>query len=326
MAQRRAMVIGGAGFVGSSLVARLLGRGYDIDVVDNLSTSTSDNLMEFVDWRTFRFLRGDISDPEVFDLLTYRPRVDEIYHLACPLQVGADSALDTDILDACFVGTEHALELARLWDAVVAYARPAQESPQDQTFCEKLVKAETEKLGIDSRVVRISDTYGPRMPVDDSRVIPQFLSAALRGEPVTIYGNGLHTRRFLFIDDLLNALQAVVDDGMPGEVFEVAGNRDVTIKGLYEAIGTLLPGASAAVFAPHAVEVERRNPDTSSLEALGWHPEVSVLDGLAMCLASPRFRSQAIGDDAPSSLTPQLHLRPDEQLNRVRKNGRARAL
>ncbi|MBT8211699.1 MAG: NAD-dependent epimerase/dehydratase family protein, partial [Acidimicrobiia bacterium] len=192
MAQRRAMIIGGAGFVGTSLVARLLGRGYDIDVVDNLSTSHSDSLMEFVDWRTFRFLRGDISDPEVFDLLTYRPKVDEIYHLACPLHV-TDSSLDTEMLDACFVGTEHALELARLWDAIVVYARPERKTSDDRGFCEKLVKAETEKFSIDSRIIRISDTYGPRMSPNDQRVIPQFLAAALRGQPVTIYGNGSHT-------------------------------------------------------------------------------------------------------------------------------------
>lgn len=323
-ATRRAMVIGGAGFVGSSLVARLLGRGYDVDVVDNLSTGSPDNLMEFLDWRGFRFLRGDISDPDVFDLLTYRPRVDEIYHLACPVQVSEDSSLDTEMLDACFVATEHALELARLWESVVVYARPALESQRDQVFCEKLVISETEKLAIDSRIVRISDVYGPRMSLEDARVIPRFLAAALRGEPATIYGDGTHTRQFLYIDDLLNAFQAIVDDGLPGEVFELAGEAEVSIRGLHQAIGTLV-GAVPPIHEPHEVVLQRRRPDTTSVRDLGWEPEVSVLDGLAMCLASPRFRAAAIGDEIGEP-TRQWTFRPDVRAASYRRSGQARAI
>ncbi len=300
----RILVTGGAGFLGSHLVDALLARGDEVLVWDNLITGSADNLAHLADTPGFAFVRHDITEP-----LPETGRLDQIYHLASPASPEGyrGHPIETHMTNA--LGTYHLLERARrdgarflLTSTSEAYGDPV-EHPQRETYrgnvnpvgprsCYDESKRFAESLtieywrthGLDVRVARLFNVYGPRMDVRDGRVIPNLLSQALRGEPLTLYDGGSRTRSFCYVDDLTAGLIALMDsERARGEVVNLGNPDERTIRNLAETILRITDRDVPLVERPTAVgdDPARRCPDiTKARTLIGWEPHIPLDEGL----------------------------------------------
>jgi len=252
----------------------------------------------------------DIVDASVIDAFQGE-RIDYIYHLACPTGVPNLVVLAEEMLKTCSLGTIHVLELARkhgsrvlLTSSAEAYGDP-QEFPQreDYTgnvdpigprsayeegkrFSEACVATYVRKYGVSAVIVRIFNTYGPGMSLDDTRVIPQFLRNVRDKKPFKIYGDGSQTRTHLFVDDLVNGLRVVMEKGRAGEVYNTGGNTSMSIRALAELVISLTGHEAGINFQPHFIHDHAgRCPSTEKVRELGWEQHVSLEDGLRRMLA-----------------------------------------
>ena len=300
---RRILVTGGAGFLGSHLCERLLQRGHYVIAVDNFFTGSRRNLAHLRgrDLRhQFEVVRHDIVD-------RFYAEVDEVYHLACPASPVHYQRNPVRTLQTAAIGTMNVLELATQARARVVIASTSEiygdplVHPQVETYwgnvnpvgkracydegkrcAEALAVAYRDQHGLDVRVARIFNTYGPRMHEADGRVVSNFIVQALRGEPVTIYGRGDQTRSLCYQSDLIDGLVALMAaDGDPGPV-NLGNPEELTVCELAELILELTGSSSAIVHRDlPADDPVRRRPDiTRAQEALGWHPSVPVRKGL----------------------------------------------
>lgn len=301
----RCLVAGGAGFIGSNLVRSLLDGGTQVDCVDDLSTGRLSNIADLNSNPNFRFIKLDVSDADKCRRQLRRD-YSEIYHLACPTGVPNIEILGEEMLLASSSGTYNLLNVARRTGArflftstAEAYGDP-QVFPQAESYsgnvdpvgprsayeeAKRFGEAMTcyygRKHGIDVRVVRIFNTYGPRMSPDDQRVIPQMIGSLINGEPVVIFGDGSQTRTFLHVNDLVAGLLLVMQRGGDGEVYNIGGSIQVSVKGLFEAVKQATGLRGTARFQKHFISDHRgRWPDTSKIEALGWRQKIGLHDGL----------------------------------------------
>ena len=308
-AGKRILITGGAGFIGAHLARRLLAEGSEVTVMDSLVSGNMDNIRELLDLPGFTFLEHDVREP-------YDAFADEIYNLACPASPPHYQKDPVATSMTCVLGAVNALELAERRHARVlqtstseVYGEPLI-SPQKETYrgnvnpigirsCYDEGKRMAESLffdykrqyGTDIRVARIFNTYGPYMRPDDGRVISNFMMQALRGEDLTIYGDGGQTRSFCYVSDTVEALIRLMrTDGITGPV-NIGNPDERTVREVADMVLAVTGSASGIVSLPPVPDdPTRRRPDiTLAGELLGWKPEVPITEGLKMTAAY--FRS-----------------------------------
>ncbi|BCL23825.1 NAD-dependent epimerase/dehydratase family protein [Streptomyces tuirus] len=300
----RALITGGAGFVGSHLCARLLDAGTDVVCLDNLATGSRANVADLEPRPGFRFVRGDATDPEV--LAGLPGRFDLVLHFACPASPVDYLRLPLETLDVGSTGTRLALERARADDARFVLASTSEvygdplEHPQredywgnvnpvgprsvydeSKRFAEALVTAHRGAHGTDAAIVRIFNTYGPRMRTGDGRAVPTFVTQALDGMPLTVAGDGGQTRSLCYVDDTVDGVLALAASAETGPV-NIGGDDEITMLELARRIIALTGSASRVRHVGRPVDdPARRRPDTRlARERLGWTPQIGWADGL----------------------------------------------
>ena len=297
----RLLVAGGAGFVGSHLVDRLVARGDEVVVVDDLTTGLRSNLPD-----ACSFVEGDVTQTSTLGRLAGFGRFDAVLHLASPASPPAFLARPIATLDVGSIGTRHLLELAREHESTFLLASTSEvygdplvhPQPEDywgntnpvgvrscydeaKRFAEALTMAFTRTYGMVVRIARIFNTYGPRMQADDGRVVTNLVHQALAGAPLTLYGGGAQTRSFCYVDDLVEGLIALLDGPTAGPV-NLGNPNELTIRELAELILDLTGSTSVLDDRPLPVDDPKvRCPDISSARALlGWEPVVDLREGL----------------------------------------------
>ncbi|MDB5026604.1 MAG: nucleoside-diphosphate-sugar epimerase [Candidatus Eremiobacteraeota bacterium] len=310
-----AYVTGAAGFLGSHLTDRLLRDGWDVVGIDNLATGDERNLREARANVRFAFVQGDVSRPWALwseELPAALRRPDAVFHLASPASPVHYERLALETMAVNGVGTMHAVAYAQGAGAKLLYASTSEsygdplEHPQRETYwgnvnpigirsCydeskrygEAYVTTAVRKLGVDARIVRIFNTYGPRMQAGDGRVIPNFCVSALRGEPLTVYGDGSQTRSFCYVDDLIDGIVRLGTlPNLGGRVVNVGNPDEYTIRQLAAVTARLAGVALLTEDRPLPPDdPTRRKPDITLARALlGWEPAVSLETGLARTL------------------------------------------
>ena len=309
------IVFGGAGFIGSHLCRRLLGRGDEVLCVDNMSTGRFENIHPMLRQYGFRFLYHDVAVP-IPESVSGIERVDNIYNLACaasPVYYQVDSV---HTLATSVVGSLNILNLARSKGAKVLLASTSevygdpQVSPQSEDYwgnvnpngvrsCYDEGKRAAETLfcdfhrmyGTDTRIVRIFNTYGPCMSPEDGRVVPTFINQALAGEPLTVNGDGSQTRSLMYIDDLIDGIMRVMDAPIPAMPVNLGNPEEMTVNELASLIVGLTGSTSTVVHRPLPPDDPRRRcPDISLAKRIldGWYPKIPLAEGLKKTIQSFR--------------------------------------
>lgn len=305
------IVAGGAGFIGSHLCTALLADGHTVLILDNFVTGNRRNIAAFAEHPHLRLIEHDIVQPLPSDL----PAADVIYHLASPASPADFSRIPLQIQLTNSIGTYHLLEHARRTGARLlftstseAYGDP-EVHPQVETyfgnvnpvgpracydegkrFGEALVMTYVREYGVDGRLVRIFNTYGPHMNPQDGRVPPNFISQALTGRPITIYGDGTQTRAFCYVDDMVAGLRAVMDaprEVASGRVYNVGNADERTILDFARIVKAVTGSDVAVEHRPALVEdPARRCPDLTRIRTeIGWEPRVPLEEGLRRTVA-----------------------------------------
>jgi len=314
----RILVTGAAGFLGSHLCDRLLAEGHQVVGMDNFVTGSPDNLAHLTGMENFSFIRHDVSD-----FIFVPGKIDAIMHFASPASPNPNSPfgylnLPIQTMKAGALGTHNTLGVARAEGARFLLASTSEiygdplvhpqheeywghvdpigrRSVYDEAkrFAEALTMAYHRFHNVDTRIVRIFNTYGPRMHLDDGRVVPNFLQQALRREPLTVYGDGGQTRSFCYVDDLIEGIYRLLlsDEHRPVNL----GNPvETTILGFAKMINELTGNPAGIIFQPEARsegDPQRRQPDiTRAREVLGWEPKVSMEEGLMKTI--PYFKTK----------------------------------
>ena len=315
IARGRVLVTGGAGFIGSHLCEHLLDNGYDVLCVDNYYSSTKDNISHLLSNPRFEVIRHDVTFPLYVE-------VDEIYHLACPASPIHYQRDPVQTTKTAVHGSINMLGLAKRTGAKIlltstseVYGDP-EVHPQPESYrgavnpigpraCYDEGKRAAETLfmdyhrahGVNIRIVRIFNTYGPRMHPYDGRVVSNFIRQALAGEPITIFGDGSQTRSFCYRDDLVAGIIAMMNgaDDFVGPV-NLGNPGEFTIRQLAELTLELTDSKSKLIEKPLPVDdPERRRPDiTVAKQQLHWEPTVPLADGLAKTI--DWFRSVNMAD------------------------------
>ena len=304
----RVLVTGGAGFIGSHLVDRLLEQDHEVVVADSFLTGRYVNLAHVENHPRLRMVHQDIVKPLEGDAFDRRTPYDRIYNLASPASPRGYGRypLETQLVNS--QGTFRLLELASRDGARFLQASTSEVygdplvHPQTEDywgnvnpngprscydegkrFAESLVVEFVRQEKVDARLVRIFNTYGPRSHPTDGRVVPNFCVQALRGEPITVYGDGTQTRSFCYVDDLVRGiLLAMESDRMTGEVVNLGNPNEFTVRELAELVVELTGARSEIVYRPLPTDdPTRRRPDIAKARALlGWEPAVALRDGL----------------------------------------------
>ena len=311
---KKALVTGAAGFLGSHLCRRLLDEGYEVTALDNLFTGTKNNILELFSNRRFSFVLHDVTQP-------FWGQFDEIYNLACPASPIHYQHNPVETMKSSVLGMMNMLDLALKTKARLLHTSTSEVygdplvHPQVESYwgnvntigirscydegkrvAETLAADYRRAYGVDVRLVRIFNTYGPNMHPQDGRVISNFAMQALANAPITIYGDGSQTRSFQYCDDLIEAMvrlmakpKAELDafcerHGLGTPVVNTGNPGEYTIRELAEKTLALLPDStSRIVYAPlPGDDPKRRKPDiTLAKELLGWEPQVPLDEGLA---------------------------------------------
>ena len=296
------MVAGGAGFIGSHVCDRLIERGDDVIAIDNFVTGARSNVAHLASEERFQLVEHDVCEPLELD-----GDVHYVLDLASPASPKDFAVLPLEILAVGSAGTRSLLELARLKGARFLITstsevygepllHPQPESywgnvnpigprscyDESKRFAEALTMAYHRHAGVDVRIVRVFNTYGPRMKPGDGRVVSNFLVQALSGAPITIYGDGSQTRSFCYVDDEVAGILAVLDGPLTGPV-NVGNPNEFTVRELAELVVELTGTGSSIVREPLPVDdPTRRRPDTTlAREQLGWEPKIELREGLA---------------------------------------------
>lgn len=303
MEKKTCVVTGGAGFIGSHLVDSLLAKGYKVFALDNLITGSEANLAEAKKNPDFTFINYDVSQ----DLPVLGP-IDFIYHLASPASVPDYQKYPEETALVNTTGTRGALKAAKAHNAKFLFTSTSevygdpQEHPQKESywgnvnphgvracydeakrFGEMMTMLYVRKHGVDGRIVRIFNTYGPRMRPNDGRVISNFINQALAGKPITVYGDGTQTRSICYISDMVAGLIALMEgEKTKGEVVNIGNPEEYTMLDLAKKLKTMMGVASEIVHTElPADDPAKRKPDITKAKALlGWAPVVSADEGL----------------------------------------------
>lgn len=301
----RIVITGGAGFIGSHLSDVLLAQGHEVVAIDNLFTGTKRNMTHLRDHANFEFMRHDVTEPVLIEC-------DQLYHLACPAspvhyQYNPIKTIKTNV-----IGTINMLGVAKRTHARFLLASTSEiygdplEHPQVESYwgnvnpigprscydegkrvAETLTINYREQGGVDTRIVRIFNTFGPRMLFNDGRVVSNFILQALKGDDITVYGEGLQTRSFCYVDDLVSGIIATMNrDGFSGPV-NLGNPNEMTIVDLAKKVIALTSSSSKIVQRPLPKDdPTRRQPDISFAKSeLGWTPKVDLETGLKKTIA-----------------------------------------
>jgi dTDP-glucose 4,6-dehydratase len=302
------VVAGGAGFLGSHLCDRLAERGDTVVCLDDLSTGSAENVAHLVGDDRFRLIVADVSEKVELD---DDARIDAVCHLASPASPPAYLARPLHTLAVGSEGTRRLLELARAHDARFLMASTSEVygepevHPQDESyrgnvdptgprsvydeakrFAEAITMAMHRSYGLNVGIARIFNTYGPRLSPGDGRVVSNFVVQALRGEPLTVYGDGTQTRSFCFVDDQIAGLLALLGSSLTGPV-NIGNPDERSMLELARLVLEVTGSHSDIVFRPLPTDdPTRRCPDiTLARETLGWSPRVELRDGLERTIA-----------------------------------------
>lgn len=322
----KSLVAGGAGFVGSHLCEWLLRSGDEVICVDNLSTGRLANVAHLCANPRFRFVDHDVVKP-----LPSFPRVERVYHLASPASPPAYQRLPIETLRVNSEGTRQLLELAASHGARFLFAStseiygdplvhpqhegyrgnvstsgPRSMYDEAKRYGEAYTTAAGESLGVDVRIVRIFNTYGPRMDPNDGRVVSNFIVQALQGLPLTVYGDGRHTRSFQYVDDLIDGILLLMESSY-AEPVNIGNPTELTVLAFAKMIQRLTDTRSQIVFCPLPVDdPKQRRPGISlAKEVLGWEPRIPVEVGLARTIAAFRAELARGGARAPAGAARQ---------------------
>jgi dTDP-glucose 4,6-dehydratase len=314
----RILITGAAGFLGSHLCDRLLREGHQVVGMDNFITGNPDNLAHLAGDENFFFIRHDVSN-----FIFVPGKLDAVLHFASPASPNPKSPLGyvnlpIQTMKAGALGTHNTLGVARVHRAKFLLASTSEiygdplEHPQKETywghvdpigprsvydeakrFAEALTLAYHRVHEIDTRIVRIFNTYGPRMHLEDGRALPNFLKQALLGEPLTVYGDGTQTRSFCYVDDLVEGIVRLLysDENYP---VNIGNPQELTILQFAETINRLVGNPAGVVFMPGerlSSDPNRRRPDiTRAQEILSWFPQVNLDAGLLKTI--PYFKQK----------------------------------
>ena len=308
----RILVTGGAGFIGSHLCERLLGEGHDVICLDNFFTGRRENIFPLLDNPRFELVRHDVIEPILLE-------VDQVYNLACPAspihyQYNPVKTVKTNVM-----GAINMLGLAKRVRARILQASTSEVygdplvHPQTEDYwgnvnpiglrscydegkrlAETLMMDYHRQNQVDTRIARIFNTYGPRMLEDDGRVVSNFVVQALRGEPLTLYGEGSQTRSFCYVDDLVEGLIRLMNADDLHQPVNLGNPGEFTIKQLAEEVRRICGSDSELTYLPLPEDDPRqRKPDiTTAQSVLGWIPQVPLAEGLERTVQYFRERVQ----------------------------------
>ncbi len=313
--RKTVLVAGGAGFIGSHLCERLLDRGSEVICLDNFFTGSKDNILHLLDNPRFEVIRHDITEPITLE-------VDRIYNLACPASPVHYQHNPVKTILTNVVGMAHLLELARNTGARILQASTSEVygdpeiHPQPETYwghvnpigpracydegkrcAEALLIEHRRQTGVEIRIARMFNTYGPRMAFNDGRVVSNFILQALAGEALTIYGDGTQTRSFCYVSDMVGGLIALMEcDRCEGPV-NLGNPAEVSIRELAERVIELTGSASTLAIHPLPQDdPHRRRPDiTLARQLLGFEPTVALSQGLQRTIEDIRERTIRTG-------------------------------
>ena len=306
MAKDRVLITGGAGFIGSHLSEKLLNDGNEVICLDNFFTGRRENIVHLLSNPSFEIMRHDIIEPTLIE-------VDRIYNLACPASPIHYQHNPVKTIKTSVMGALNMLGLAKRVGARILQASTSEIygdpklHPQPEEYwgnvnpigpracydegkrcAETLMFAYHAQNNVDIKVVRIFNTYGPRMLENDGRVVSNFIVQALRGQDITIYGDGSQTRSFCFVDDMIEAFVRVMDsdEGFTGPV-NLGNPREVTVKELSEMIIEMTGSKSKLIYKelPQDDPVQRQPDITLAKEKLSWEPTIELEDGLKKTIA-----------------------------------------
>ena len=314
--RKRAVVTGGAGFLGSHLCERLVNEGYEVVCLDNFLTGTPDNVSHLVGHHDFHLVRADVSE-----FIHVPGPVDAVLHFASPASPIDYLELPIHTLKVGSIGTLHTLGLARekgarylLASTSEAYGDPlVHPQPENywgnvnpvgprgvydeaKRFAEAVTMAYRRSHGLNTGIVRIFNTFGPRMRPKDGRAIPAFITQALANQPITVHGDGSQSRSICFVDDLIEGIFRALTSDIEGPV-NLGNPHEVTMIELAEWIRDLAGSTSPIEFGPRPVDDPTvRQPDiTLAKETLGWQPTISIADGLTRTVEWFRSHPDLIG-------------------------------
>jgi dTDP-glucose 4,6-dehydratase len=307
----RCVVTGAAGFLGSHLTDRLLADGHEVIGIDSLITGSLDNIRHLHDHRAFHFSEADVTK-----YVFVNGAVDRIYHFASPASPRDFSRFPVHILKVGALGTLNALGLAKAKNARMLLAstseiygdpevHPQREDyfgrvnttgprsmyDEAKRFAEALTTSYHNQNHVEARIVRIFNTYGPRMRLDDGRCLPNFILSGLKGEALTIFGDGRQTRSFCYVDDLIDGIVRLMESPAEGPV-NIGNPEEITIQELAAEVIAMTGGRSSITNLPALKDDPvRRRPDITRARAvLNWEPKVHRAEGLQRAVADFRRR------------------------------------
>jgi len=296
----KVLVTGGAGFIGSHLCERLITQGHEVVCLDNFFTGRRENVRHLLDYRTFELLRHDVCEPLLVE-------VDQIYNLACPASPVHYQYNPIKTVKSNVMGTLNMLVLARRVEARILQASTSEvygephEHPQTESYwgnvnpiglrscydegkrvAETLMMDYHRQNKVDTRIARIFNTYGPRMAESDGRVVSNFVVQALRGIPLTLYGDGSQTRSFCYVDDLVEGLIRLMNTDSLHDPVNLGNPGEFSIRQLAETIAELCGGRLAIEYKPLPQDdpTQRRPDIRRANQLLDWRPTVALREGL----------------------------------------------
>ena len=312
----RTVVTGGAGFLGSHLCEQLLDDGHEVIALDNFLTGSAANVEHLLEHDAFRLIKCDITE-----YIHVPGPVDQILHFASPASPIDYLLLPIETMKVGSIGTLHALGLAKEKGARILLASTSetygdpQVHPQPETywghvnpvgprgvydeakrFAEALTMAYRRTHAVDTAIVRIFNTFGPRMRPNDGRAIPTFIRQALRGEPITVAGDGSQTRSVCYVDDLVNGLLRLLRSDLPGPV-NIGNPHELSMLALAERVRDLAGSASEITFIDRPTDDPTvRQPDiTVARTELGWEPQIDLDAGLSRTIGWFRQHPELVG-------------------------------
>jgi nucleoside-diphosphate-sugar epimerase len=336
------LIAGGAGFIGSNLAEYLLKKGHEVTVVDSLITGRLENIKPFLDTANFQFFHCAIESDEFKKLfIDSQSSFDRIYDLACPTGVPNIEKLGDEMLAACSAGTMNVLNLVARTGAKFLFTSssevygqpevfPQSESyagnvntlgpranyEEGKRFSETLIQRFVKTRGIQGKIVRLFNVYGPNMSLEDTRVIPRFATQALLNKPLTVQGDGSQRRTFCYVSEIVNGLELVMEKGVAGKAYNLGSDKEMTILDLAELIIKSIGSAS------EIIQVERpkhdhnsRLPALSEIIALGWENRVALQDGLR--LSMEYFRANVGEDKYSQEISAKIYQRPYTNLGKA---------
>ncbi|MBR5901786.1 SDR family oxidoreductase [bacterium] len=305
MNAKKILITGGAGFIGSHLTGELLKLGHNVTVLDNLSSGRLENLREYEGNDSFRFVRHDVSEPYCEDF-------EWIFNFACPASPDAYQTDPIQTTKTSMLGVFNMLGLAKRCGARLLQASTSEVygdpkvHPQVESYwgnvnpigvrscydegkrvAETLCSDYRRQNGVDTKIIRIFNTYGPRMRVNDGRVVSNFIVQALQGKDITVYGDGSQTRSFCYVSDLVRGILAMMGkDGFPGPV-NLGNPGEFTVRELAEIVIGMTGSKSRIINLPlPSDDPTVRRPDISLAKSeLGWEPKIALKEGLKMTIA-----------------------------------------